>query len=182
MRKIWNEFVFLKQDLCRYIGQIQNKRGMIYLLFECGVWTVIIYRISRIFFLFDIPILKLICRFVSFILFKINEFLGVAIPPSCEIEGGLYIGHTGVIRFYHTVRAGKNLSIGQLVTVGTKGLGVQGAPVIGDNVYIGVGAKVLGPIKIGNNVHIGANAVVLKDVPDDCTAVGVPARIVDRRQ
>ena len=49
---------------------------------------------------------------------------------------------------------------------------------IGDNVYIGVGAKVLGNIRIGNNVKIGANAVVIKDVPDNATVVGVPARVV----
>lgn len=53
-------------------------------------------------------------------------------------------------------------------------------PRIGDNVYIGCGAKVLGPIKIGNNVKIGAGAVVIKDVPDNATVVGVPARILNK--
>jgi len=98
--------------------------------------------------------------------------------PSCEIGGGLYIGNTGIIRFHPGVKAEKNLSIGQLVTIGTRGVGYTGVPVIGDNVYIGVGAKVLGNIRIGNNVKIGANAVVIKDVPDNATVVGVPARVV----
>lgn len=55
----------------------------------------------------------------------------------------------------------------------------RGNPVIGENVLIGAGACVLGKVTIGNNVKIGANAVVLEDVPDGCTAVGVPARIIE---
>ena len=73
---------------------------------------------------------------------------------------------------------GDNVKINQHVTIG--GSGEKGCPVIGDNVYIGSGAKVLGGIRIGNNVKIGANAVVISDVPDNSTAVGVPARIIAR--
>ena len=54
------------------------------------------------------------------------------------------------------------------------------APIIGDNVFIGAGAKILGPIKIGNGAVIGANAVVTKNVPDNCTVVGVPAKIIKK--
>lgn len=75
-------------------------------------------------------------------------------------------------------RIGKNCRIFQHVSIGY--LEENKKPVIGDNVTVFAGAKVLGNIKIGNNVIIGANAVVLKDVPDNCTVVGVPAYIVKR--
>ena len=66
------------------------------------------------------------------------------------------------------------------VTVGVNG-SVAG-PTIGDNVFIGTGAKVLGGLRIGNDVRIGANAVVLNDVPDGATVAGIPARVVARRE
>jgi len=62
--------------------------------------------------------------------------------------------------------------------LGTKGMGAQGVPALGNNVYVGVGAKILGNVRIGNNVKIGANAVVVHDVPDEVTVVGVPAQII----
>lgn len=79
-------------------------------------------------------------------------------------------------------KIGKNVTILHQVTIGTKITTEKScneldvlAPVIGDNVYIGAGAKIIGNITIGNNVLIGANAVVTKNVPDNCTAVGNPA-------
>jgi len=61
-----------------------------------------------------------------------------------------------------------------------KGYGVKRHPTIGSNVFIGAGAKILGDVKVENNVTIGANAVVLQNIPSNCTAVGVPASIVNR--
>ncbi len=72
---------------------------------------------------------------------------------------------------------GKNCMIGQCVTIGGKS-GQYEVPVIGDNVEINAGARVLGPIHIGDNVIIGANAVVVKDVPSNCVVAGVPAKII----
>ncbi|MGH9726699.1 MAG: serine O-acetyltransferase, partial [Candidatus Acidiferrales bacterium] len=83
--------------------------------------------------------------------------LGVILDPRCVI--------------------GENVRIDQQVTIGIR-WDEKVAPIIGNNVRIGAGAKVLGSIKIGNNVRIGANAVVLQDIPDGATAVGVPARII----
>ena len=82
----------------------------------------------------------------------------------------------GIIISYRA-HIGKNCTIMQQVTIGERG-GGEKAPKIGDNCFIGTGAKILGDVVIGNNVKIGANAVVVKDVPDNCTAVGVPARII----
>jgi serine O-acetyltransferase len=76
---------------------------------------------------------------------------------------------------------GRNCTLRHEVTIGTRH-GEHDVPVLGDDVDIGAGAKVLGKIRIGNRVSIGANAVVLDDVPDDHLAVGVPARILPKRK
>lgn len=74
---------------------------------------------------------------------------------------------------------GENCNISQGVTIGVVNRGPKaGAPSIGDRVYIGPGAKIIGNIKIGNDVAIGANAVVTKDIPDNAVAVGVPAKVI----
>lgn len=174
------QFKYLREDLKRW--EVRSPKDFFYACFELGILATILYRISRALFLIRISILKLICRIVAFLIDKFLEvFLSISLAAGTDIGPGLYIGHTGVIRIHPDVKAGKNLSIGQLVTIGTKGPGYdQGVPVVGDNVYIGVGAKVLGAIKIGNNVKIGANAVVLSDIPDNCTAVGIPAKVVKR--
>lgn len=94
-----------------------------------------------------------------------------------SIKGGLFLHHA----FSTIVSAksiGRNCWINQQVTIGYTS--PDGAPVIKDNVRIYAGAKVLGDITVGNNVIIGANAVVVKDVPDNCTVVGVPAYIIKR--
>ena len=173
------QFKFLVQDLRRWkINSIEN---CFYTIFEQGVWAAILYRLNRALYLINIPIIKIFIRIFCFFIFKFSEsFLGVALRPGTEIGPGLYIVHTGVIRIHPEVKIGKNLVIGNSVTIGVRGDGYSGAPVIGDNVFIYTGAKVLGEIKIGNNVKIGANAVVLTDIPDNTTAVGVPAKIVNK--
>jgi serine O-acetyltransferase len=93
-----------------------------------------------------------------------------------EIGPGLFIQH-GFSTIVTAERIGRDCWINQQVTIGYTG---AGRPVIGNNVTIHAGAKVIGKITVGDNVVIGANAVVLKDVPADCTVVGVPAYIVKR--
>ncbi len=83
-----------------------------------------------------------------------------------------------IISLYSEI--GDDCTLFQQVTIGEENIGYPGkAPHIGNNVYIGAGAKIIGPIHIGNNVRIGANAVVTKDVPDNCTVVGAN-RIISR--
>lgn len=72
---------------------------------------------------------------------------------------------------------GRNCMIGQGVTIGGKSRWYE-VPVLGDNVYVSAGARILGPVVIGDNVIIGANAVVVKDVPSNCIVAGVPAKII----
>lgn len=89
------------------------------------------------------------------------------------------IPHPNGIVIHPNSRIGPNCFILQQVTLAG---GVDGAPQLGGNVLVGSGAKLLGGVRIGDDTHIGANAVVLQDVPAGATAVGVPARIVARKQ
>jgi serine O-acetyltransferase len=96
---------------------------------------------------------------------------------SCDDVGpGLVVRH-GYSTILTAERIGANCFVHHEVTIGWDDEGAR-APVLGDNVYVGTGAKILGAITIGSDVRIGANAVVLDDVPDGCTVAGVPARIV----
>ena len=85
---------------------------------------------------------------------------------------------TGVV-INGAVRGGSDVRVEHQVTIGSEGRRV---PVLGDRVFIGAGAKIIGGVRIGNDARIGANAVVVHDVPAHCTVVGIPARIVRRRQ
>ena len=91
----------------------------------------------------------------------------------------IYIGHFGGIIISGGAVIGRNCNISQGVTIGIAGKGKnRGIPIIGEGVYIGAGAKLIGKIHVGNNVAIGANAVVTKDVPDNAVVGGIPAKII----
>ena len=106
---------------------------------------------------------------------------GIEIHPGAEIGKGLFIDHGSGVVIGETTEIGDNCTIYQGVTLGGTGKDVgKRHPTLGNNVMVGAGARVLGPIKIGDNSKIAANAVVLSEVPPDCTAVGVPARVVRR--
>jgi len=101
---------------------------------------------------------------------------GLDIVPSVEIGPGLYVPHTGATVVMAT-RIRRDATLVSKVTIGN-GKG-SAFPTIGDNVYVGAGACILGPVVVGDGAQIGANAVVLCDVPTGATAVGVPARIIE---
>jgi serine O-acetyltransferase len=111
-----------------------------------------------------------------------NRFVtGIEIHPGATIGEGLFIDHGSGVVIGETTEIGDNVTIYQGVTLG--GTGKERGkrhPTIGNNVVISTGAKVLGSFRVGDNVKIGANAVVLRDVPSDCTVVGVPGRVVVR--
>ena len=106
---------------------------------------------------------------------------GIDIHPGATIDEEFFIDHgTGVV-IGETTIIGDNCLLYQGVTLGGTGKDKgKRHPTLGDNVMVGAGAKVLGPINIGSNVKVAANAVVLSDIPENCTAVGVPARIARR--
>ena len=98
------------------------------------------------------------------------------IPAECQIGEGTTFGYKGIgVVIHKRAKIGKNCLIAQGVTVGGRS-GHYDVPVIGDNCYIGAGAKVLGPITVGDTVTVGANAVLLKDAPANSVWGGVPAK------
>jgi len=102
---------------------------------------------------------------------------GADIPLNSNLGGGLLITHPNGIVIHPKAIIGPNCLIFQQVTIGSRDGGI---PTIGGHVDIGAGAKIIGNIKIGDHVRIGANSVVLEDVPDGCTVVGIPARIIEQ--
>ncbi len=106
---------------------------------------------------------------------------GIEIHPGAQIGKGLFIDHGMGVVIGETTVIGDNCLLYQGVTLGGTGKDKgKRHPTLGNNVMVGAGAKVLGPIEIGDNVKIAANAVVLKPIPSNCTAVGVPARVAIR--
>ena len=104
---------------------------------------------------------------------------GIAIPYATKIGPGFAIHHFGGIVINEHAILGGNCNISQGVTIGKANRGKRaGCPTIGDNVYIGPGAKIFGHIMIGNNVAVGANCVVTRDVPDNAVVAGVPGRVI----
>jgi len=178
-------FANIRADFGRYYRYVEGANWKIrfrycfFFVFTQAIWAIVTYRYGAWCRKLKIPILGPLLRITYFFLNKFIEIItGISISSNAEIGKGLYIGHFGGIFIHPNTTLGENCNIGQGVTIGTLGLGKKGVPRIGNGVFIGAGAKVLGEIKIGDNVRIGANAVVLKDVPDNATVVGVPAKIV----
>lgn len=120
--------------------------------------------------------MKFIARYLSQ---RARHKTGIEIHPAAQIGNGFVIDHGMGVVIGETTIIGDNCILYQGVTLG--GTGKEHGkrhPTLGNNVLVGSGAKILGPVKIGDNARIAAGAVVLNDVPADSTAVGVPARIV----
>jgi len=138
-----------------------------------GLHAVAAYRVAHY---FHKKKLYLTARVISQLA---RFFTGIEIHPGATIGKGLFIDHGMGVVIGETTEIGDNCLIYQGVTLGGTGKDKgKRHPTLGDNVMVGSGARVLGPFKVGNNVKIAANAVVLEAVPDNCTAVGVPARVV----
>ncbi|NLT94171.1 MAG: serine O-acetyltransferase [Clostridia bacterium] len=138
-----------------------------------GLHAIWFHRISHYFYNKKWYVLA---RFIS----QVGRFFTqIEIHPGAKIGEGLFIDHGAGVVIGETAEIGDNVTIYQGVTLG--GTGKEKGkrhPTIGNNVVISAGAKVLGSFKVGDNVRIGAGSVVLKEVPPNCTVVGVPGRIV----
>lgn len=145
------------------------------LLTYSGLHAIIMYRVAH---WFHTRKMFVIARCIS----QFARFLtGIEIHPGAKIGKGFFIDHGAGVVIGETTEIGDNCLIYQGVTLG--GTGKEKGkrhPTLGNNVMVGSGARVLGPFKVGDNAKIAANAVVLEEVPPNCTAVGVPARIVKR--
>ncbi|WP_339709629.1 serine acetyltransferase [Cyclobacterium amurskyense] len=137
-------------------------------------FVVYFYRIGNFFHRLGLPIIG---KFISLI----NRFLfSTWLPSSATIGKNFTLGYGGLGTVIHiNCVIGNNVSISQNVTIG-RNIGERKVPIIGDDVYIGAGSIIFGEIEIGNNVIIGSNSLVNKSIPDNCTVVGNPMRIIEK--
>jgi serine O-acetyltransferase len=159
-----------------YYGKTSS-RHVLQVLLTDGTSAVVLYRLAKFF-------QKISLGIIGWYLLEINKLLhGCVIGRSAAFGKGLVLMHPIGVIINGAVQGGEKVVIESGVVIGAarNGLPVQ-APVLGNNIFIGAGAKVLGGIWVGNNVKIGANAVVVKDVPDNVTVAGVPARIISQPQ
>jgi serine O-acetyltransferase len=130
-----------------------------------GTWAMLAYRLMQA------------CqrRHLTPLAMIFNKLTPCIIGRGADFGPGFVLIHSNGVVINTGVRGGQNIFIEHQVTIGAE---KQRAPVLGDNIFIGAGAKILGGVRIGSHVKVGANAVVTKDVPDGATVVGVPARVI----
>ena len=166
--------IFFK-DL-RYKQEFYRQQGfntsLLRIFFNDGTSANALFRLTAFFQRYKLMPIVLICQLV-------NKWLNsCVIGAGAQFDEGLILMHPVGIVINSKVRGGKNVIIESGVVIGDeKGK----APQLGDNIFIGAGAKIIGGISIGDNVKIGANAVVTKSVRDSVTVVGIPARELTKR-
>ncbi|WP_456420349.1 serine O-acetyltransferase [Thermovibrio sp.] len=161
------ETVFERDPAARSILEV--------LLCYPGLHAIWLHRIAHWFWIHN---LKLLARLVS----HFSRWLtGIEIHPGAKIGRRFFIDHGMGVVIGETTEIGNDVTLYHQVTLGgTSTKKGKRHPTIGNNVVIGAGAKVLGPVKVGDNCKIGANSVVIKDVPPNSTVVGIPGKVVRR--
>lgn len=151
------------------------RSGLEVLLCYPGLQAILMHRLAHWLYVLGLP---LIPRIIS----HLSRFMtGIEIHPGARLGQGVVIDHGMGVVIGETAILGDYCLIYQGVTLGGTGKETgKRHPTLGDNVVVGAGAKVLGNLNIGHNVRIGAGSVVLREVPSDCTVVGIPGRIVYR--
>lgn len=164
-------------DLARYKGSGWKEWTL-----NPALWAIGCYRfgnwliVEKPFFLIRIPL-----KILSLVANKFCEvFMEMCIDPSATIGEGLFIAHIGGVHINPEAVIGKNCDIAHRVTIGASAMGRKGSPTIGDRVYIGTGATLIGKIKVGSGAKIAANTLVMTNVPEGATVMGVPGRIIMR--
>lgn len=165
-------FQFVREDLRQkalWYGLPDTPASLARMILSDGTTAQLIYRAMRFHQTHGFKI-------AAALLYRLNAAIGHAvIGRGADLGSGLVILHSfGVVINTH-VTAGRNLVIEHGVTIGAE---KNRSPRLGNNVYIGAGAKIFGSITIGSDVKIGANAVVVDDIPDGATAVGIPAKVI----
>jgi len=150
-----------------------NRKNMAKTLFTDGTFAMVIYRLMQLCQHLHLAPLGMIFNKVNAI------FGGCIIGRGAQFGPGFVLIHSCGVVINTEVHGGREVKLEHQVTIGAER---NVSPILGDDIFIGAGAKIVGSVRIGSRVKIGANAVVVTDVPDDATAVGVPARIVNRDQ
>ena len=141
-----------------------------------GIKAVLLYRIAHFFWKLNVPYIP---RYISDIA---RESTAIDIHPGAEIGSDFFIDHGAGVVIGETAEIGNNVTFYSGVVLGGTNLEqIKRHPTLGDNVVVGTGAKILGPVTIGDDVRVGANSVVVNNVPPHCVVVGVPAKIVSKK-
>jgi len=166
-------------DIARY--RARGYHGKL-LWLNPAVWSIACYRFAN--WLYREPpfvLVRIPLRIVAYIgCMACEVIMEMCIDPQATIGPGLYIGHIGGVHINPEAVLGSNCDLAHRVTIGASAMGRQGSPVIGDDVYIGAQATIVGRIKVGNGAKIAANTLVITNVPEGATVMGVPGRIVMR--
>jgi serine O-acetyltransferase len=169
---------YCKADLYRYKGATGSRAFLKNVLFTAGYKYTFWMRTAK--YLHSKNNAYLPLKILSkLILRRYTYKFGIEIPFNTSIGKGLFIGHFGGITVNGESVIGKNFNLSQGVTLGQANRGEnKGCPVIGDNVYIGPGAKIVGNVRINDGAAIGANCVVTKEVPINGVSVGIPNKTI----
>jgi len=174
----------LHVDVMRYSGG-SLRAACVALLFHPGLWAIVEYRLER-WFLSAPRIPRIVKRLISLIFAPLRMLTrivtGIELPATVASGPGLHFPHAGPIVFHNAARIGAFCTICHGVTIGLSGRGEKcGVPTLGDYVYVGPNATIVGPIAVGSGALIGANSLVTRDVPPEVTVLGVPAEVVNLR-
>lgn len=167
------------ENLISDIARVEKRKVTIpiiikWYIIDVGVRAVILYRLSNFFYKKKFALIAQLIKNYNI------RVTGAEIAQNCVIGPGLFIAHPNGIVIGGKARIGNNLSLHQQVTIGLANPKEIKNPKIGNGVYVGCGAKILGDIKIGNNCIIGANSVVNKNFGDGNLIVGIPAKVLNK--
>lgn len=165
----------VRADLSRYNQARGFMRFVHVYIMQAGFRASFWYRVARAAGAKN----RLLGKLCTLWLMRYQLQTGIQLNPGTDIGPGLYIPHFGSIIINPHCRIGKNCYLSHDVTLGKAHNGPRkGVPQVGDDVFIGPGAKIIGKLVVGDNAAIGANSVVLGDIPPDCFAAGAPAKVV----
>lgn len=177
----FHEFWYLlRSDFHRYMEKPGLANAIKHFLITPGARYTLCMRLCR--YLRDRPLKAFGLFFLARVaLYHYGIKFGISISDTTQIGSGFYIGHFGGIVVNSKAIVGKNCNISHGVTIGQLNRGIRaGCPVIGDNVFIGPGAKILGNIHLGDSVAVGANCVVISDIPPHSVVAGVPGKVISQ--
>jgi serine O-acetyltransferase len=165
-------FATISSDICAKAEWLYGDASRKSLLKACltdGTFAMVMYRLMQWSQRYRLSPLAMLFN-------KLNGFFGrCIIGRGAEFGPGFVLIHSYGVVINSSVKGGAGIKIEHLVTIGAER---DASPVLGNNVFVGAGAKIVGGVSIGNDVRIGANAVVTKDIADGVTAVGIPAKVV----
>jgi serine O-acetyltransferase len=173
-RELENIFRYFSIDVVSAFNKDPAAKSIVEVLTSYpGIQAVLLYRVAHFLHLMGLPFVP---RYLSYVA---RQMTGVDIHPGAVIGSDFFIDHGQGVVIGETAEIGNNVTLYQGVTLGGVSLEQKKRhPTLLNNIVVGAGAKILGPVTIGNNVRIGANSVVTKSVPDNSVVVGVPGRVI----